>query len=123
MDQDFRRNRKTVKMGVIVIHQVYKGALFLFIGILALYPIDSLFLKRKQLSVWLKAIVFAFKSNCFCDYRQLFSFPDLIIVKRRKKELYIFYINIYGREKPFSVQDMNTSVEHQCLHKTVFRPV
>ena len=79
-------------------------------------------LMRKQLSVWLKTIVFAFKSNCFCDYRQLFSFPDLIIVKRRKKDLYIFYINIYGREKPLLVQDMATSFEHQCLHKTVFRP-
>ena len=56
------------------------------------YPIDSLFLKRKQLSVWLKAIVFAFKSNCFCGYRQLFSFTDIIILKKRKKELYIFYI-------------------------------
>ncbi len=100
-----------------------QGITFLIIGILAHSLIGSLFLKRKQLSVWLKAIVFAFNSNCFCDYRQLFSFPDLIIVKRRKKELYIFYINIYGREKPLLVQDIATNFEHQCLHKTVFRPV
>ena len=81
-------------MGVIVIHQVYKGALFLFIGILALYPIDSLFLKRKQLSVWLKAIVFAFKSNCFCGYRQLFSFSDIIILRKEKRNC-IYFILIY----------------------------